>query len=198
MLLRRITELNTRANNFIGAAFMYRSYVAKTLENYSTYKYGIEDYDYWMKVNENFQLRHICSDKPIYSYRFHSGSLTAQDKQLKITANRYRLMRLDSFRRDYMFKPLEWVIEGAEEAGKIGLEVIAALKKANHRVIDLNTVSQLGVSLYEKIIYLQFGGRECMAQLPEGTFRVLWCQQPETVNAKEWDCFISKRKGFFA
>lgn len=191
MLLRRITELNTRANNFIGAAFMYRSYVAKTLENYSTYKYGIEDYDYWMKVNENFQLRHICSDKPIYSYRFHSGSLTAQDKQLKITANRYRLMRLDSFRRDYMFKPLEWVIEGAEEAGKIGLEVIAALKKANHRVIDLNTVSQLGVSLYEKIIYLQFGGRECMAQLPEGTFRVLWCQQPETVNAKEWDCFIS-------
>lgn len=191
MLLRRITELNTKANNFIGAAFMYRNYVAKALEDYSMYKYGIEDYDYWMRVNENFQLRHICSDKPIYSYRFHSGSLTAQDKQLKITANRYRLMRLDSFRRNYMLKSLAWVIEEAGERGETSLDVINALKKANHKVIDIDTAKQLGASLYERIIYIQFGGKECKIQLPPGTFRVLWCKKPETVNPEEWDCFIS-------
>lgn len=191
MLLRRVTELNTKANNFIGAAFMYRNYVAKALEDYSMYKYGIEDYDYWMRVNESFQLRHICSDKPIYSYRFHSGSLTAQDKQLKITANRYRLMRLDSFRRNYMSKSLAWVIEAIGEIDDTGIEVITALKRANHTVIDTDMAKQLGSSLYEKLIYLQFGGKECKTQLPAGTFRVLWCKKPETVNPEEWDCFIS-------
>lgn len=191
MLLRRVTELNTKANNFIGAAFMYRNYVAKALEDYSMYKYGIEDYDYWMRVNENFQLRHICSDKPIYSYRLHSGSLTAQDKQLKITANRYRLMRLDSFRRNYMSKSLAWVIDETGEKSKAGLKMIATLKSANHTVIDADIAKQLGNSLYEKIIYLQFGEKDCRIQLPPGTFRVLWCKKPEKVNLEEWDCFIS-------
>jgi glycosyltransferase involved in cell wall biosynthesis len=115
-------ELNVYPNNTIGAAFMYRAKVAKILGDYSSYKHTLEDYDYWMRVNSLFDLRHVSFDEPIYDYRWHDKSLTALDQELGITLNRYKLMALDDFRRDFYLTPLLWIIDGdsAEEVEMLG------------------------------------------------------------------------------
>lgn len=91
--------LNDVANNTIGAAFMYRASVAEFIGEYSAGRFGIEDYDYWMRMNELFCLRHTVFSEPLYLYRFHSKSLTSKDAELKITENRPELMEFDLLRR---------------------------------------------------------------------------------------------------
>ncbi|MDR1391897.1 MAG: glycosyltransferase [Clostridiales bacterium] len=105
-------QLNTQANNTIGAAFMYRAIVGKMIGDYSPYKYTLEDYDYWMKINSLFKIKHVSFFEPIYYYRMHQKSLTSQDKELGITKNRYKLMVLDDFRRDFFLSPILWYIKG--------------------------------------------------------------------------------------
>lgn len=92
-------RLNDVANNTIGAAFMYRACIAKFIGEYSPLLFGIEDYDYWMRMNEVFLIRHTRFTEPIYMYRFHKNSLTAKDEELKITENRPHLMKHDKIRR---------------------------------------------------------------------------------------------------
>ena len=98
--------LNTFANNTIGAAFMYRKSALYILEDYSRFKTNLEDYDYWMRMNSLLKIEHTDEDDPIYLYRIHSESLTAHDKELGITKNRYKLMVLDDFRRDFYMSSL--------------------------------------------------------------------------------------------
>ncbi|WP_036702670.1 hypothetical protein, partial [Paenibacillus sp. OSY-SE] len=66
--------------------------VTHLLGDYSSYKHTLEDYDYWMRVNSLFELKHVTFDEPIYDYRWHDKSLTASDQELGITSNRYKLM----------------------------------------------------------------------------------------------------------
>jgi len=105
------SELNTRPDNYLGAAFLYRSRVAGLIGDYSQYRYTIEDYDYWMRVNALMALRHADFNDPVYAYRFHSQSLTSHDRELAITERRDRLVVFDSFRRDFYLSPLLWVVE---------------------------------------------------------------------------------------
>ncbi|GKT10722.1 glycosyltransferase [Desulforhabdus sp. TSK] len=105
-------ELNTYPNNTICAAFMYRKSIAMVAGDYSQFRYTLEDYDYWMKINELFFLRHIESDDAIYDYRMHEKSLTARDTELGITAGRYKLMIHDDFRRDLFLGSMVWVMDG--------------------------------------------------------------------------------------
>ena len=104
-------ELNTYPNNTICAAFMYRKSIAMVVGEYSQFRYTLEDYDYWMKINELFPLRHIECDDAIYDYRMHEKSLTARDTELGITAGRYRLMIHDDFRRDLFLSGMAWVMD---------------------------------------------------------------------------------------
>lgn len=98
--------LNTVANNTIGAAFMYRSSADIVLGGYAPDMFLLEDYDYFMRMNSLFKIRHIKSGKPIYAYRFHDESLTSRDKELGITASRPQLMELDKRRRRLYKKDL--------------------------------------------------------------------------------------------
>lgn len=91
--------LNDEANNTIGAAFIYRASAAKYIGEYSDRRFGIEDYDYWMRMNEVFEIAHTSFDEPLYLYRFHDLSLTARDAELKITEDRPQLMKFDRERR---------------------------------------------------------------------------------------------------
>ena len=52
-------NLNTYANNTIGAAFLYRAGAAAVLNGYSEYKFMLEDYDYFMKMNSLFSIKLI-------------------------------------------------------------------------------------------------------------------------------------------
>ena len=109
VILPSITsELNTYPNNTIGAAFLYRASAAALVGGYSERRFGTEDYDFWMRMNELCEIRHSRAKKPLYLYRMHHRSLTARDKELGITQNRYKLMLFDDFRRDFLLSPILW------------------------------------------------------------------------------------------
>jgi len=112
------SELNTYANNSVGAAFMYRARTAWLLGDYSPLRFTAEDYDYWMRVNELLTLRHADFDGIIYEYRFHSRSLTAREEELGITSGREFLMVFDDFRRDLALAPQLWWVEGDGRAAE--------------------------------------------------------------------------------
>lgn len=109
MLPRSTARLNIEANNTIGAAFMYRASAAEFIGEYSESCFGIEDYDYWMRMNEVFDIIHTEFDEPFYLYRFHDMSLTSRDAELRITADRPQLMEFDALRRKMIRKALRKV-----------------------------------------------------------------------------------------
>lgn len=143
------SELNIIANNSVGSAFMYRNQVDFLLGGYSPRRFGTEDYDYWMRVNALFTLRHADFDDPVYEYRFHGTSLTARDEELGITRSREALMVFEEFRRDFYNSTLAWLVacddtltaqalakqirETAHMAGQIVLEDGAIDAQHTHR-----------------------------------------------------------------
>ncbi len=130
-----VGALNTYANNTIGAAFMYRKSALAVLGDYSRYKTNFEDYDYWMRMNSLLKIEHIDEKEPIYLYRIHDESLTAHDKELGITRNRYKLMVYDDFRRDFYMSVLVWVIETQDENNKAYRSFRDAVEKAGHMIM---------------------------------------------------------------
>jgi len=152
ILPKSALELNVYPNNTIGAAFMYRAKVTKLLGEYSSYKHTLEDYDYWMRVNSLFELKHVTFDEPIYDYRWHDKSLTALDQELGITSNRYKLMVLDDFRRDFYLTPLVWIIEGdVNEVEEFKNYVLAK----GHTVVGREEIDTIiGLNLATPICYL--------------------------------------------
>jgi GT2 family glycosyltransferase len=109
------SELNMWPNNYVGGAFLYRDRVDHLIGEYSTRRFGTEDYDYWMRVNGLLNLRHADFKQPVYDYRFHDDSLTSRDDELGITRNRVKLMTFEDFRRDFYLSPLYWKIEHSGE-----------------------------------------------------------------------------------
>ncbi len=150
--------LNTYANNTIGAAFMYRKSAADILESYSRYKTNLEDYDYWMRMNSLFRIEHIDEEKPIYLYRKHEDSLTAHDKELGITKNRYKLMVYDDFRRDFYQSNLVWVLSAEDENWEIYKDFKAAVENAGHPVLSLDEAELCRAGKeYSCFVYVYFG-----------------------------------------
>ncbi len=160
-------ELNTYANNTIGAAFMYRKKAAEILGCYSSYKHTLEDYDYWMRMNSLLEIRHTSFTKPVYSYRWHDGSLTAKDKELGITRNRYKLMVYDDFRRDFYLTPIIWYVQSDEENAQEAERFKEFAREAGHVILEKEDFSELffgnGVS---NLVYVNFGGVEVDVTLP--------------------------------
>lgn len=76
------------AEDVIGACFLYRSQVLKTVGEYDPDMILVEDYDYWLRISRNYQILHI--PQCLYHYRFHSGSLT-MTKEHEVAAQRHRL-----------------------------------------------------------------------------------------------------------
>jgi len=62
--------------NRIGAAFLYRAEVTRTLGGYDEGLFGVEDYDFWLRAARSF--RFVTLDEDLYLYRRHEGSLTDQ------------------------------------------------------------------------------------------------------------------------
>lgn len=195
LLQKNTMELNTYPNNYVGAAFMYRAVVANVAEDYSAFRHGIEDYDYWMKVNELFTLRHTSFDEPEYSYRLHAGALTAKDKQLKHTENGYKKILLDDFRRDYLLKQQMWIVETDDKQDENYLELIRNLKRQNQMLVTLEEAQRQTKNLYERFIYVKFARDEAsvgMCNASPDMYKVL--VMPETYQTggmEPWDCCIS-------
>jgi len=105
--LPHTTELlNLVHDNFIGASFMYRHSVKMFFEDYEP-TLGIEDYDYWMRINSMLNISHLGTDELLYRYRVHDKSLSAHAKELKIREKAMRLLGYDRERQGFYFKEFE-------------------------------------------------------------------------------------------
>lgn len=103
---RRDTEdLNRHEDNFVGACFLYRGRVGRLLGDYNP-ELGLEDYDYWMRVNRLFRLEHLGSDAVLYDYRVHDNTLSAKARELKVLERAKVLMGYERERARWFAAPL--------------------------------------------------------------------------------------------
>lgn len=106
-----VLRLNTYPENTVAAAFMYRRAVPDLLGGYDPQLYTVEDYDYWMRINDFCSLRHTDFEDVIYDYRFHDKSLTSKAKELRINEMRDKLMLMEDYRQDWIIRPMCWLLE---------------------------------------------------------------------------------------
>ena len=99
-LPRTTKHLNTVHDNFIGPSFLYRGWIGRVMGDYAP-QMGVEDYDYWMRINTFFPVRHLGSDEPLYRYRVHDNTISAQADDLSITDKGQRLMEYEKIRAAY-------------------------------------------------------------------------------------------------
>jgi glycosyltransferase involved in cell wall biosynthesis len=62
-----------KIENCVGACFMYSRKVYEAIGDYNADAELVEDYEYWIRVMQKFQLHHIA--RPLYYYRYHELSL---------------------------------------------------------------------------------------------------------------------------
>ncbi len=68
--------------NCVGACFLYKREVYEKIGNYKKELFLAEDYDYWLRIANNFKILPIHT--PLYYYRLHTQSLKGQNKTLQI------------------------------------------------------------------------------------------------------------------
>jgi glycosyltransferase involved in cell wall biosynthesis len=69
-------------DNFIGPLFMFRRAQSHLVGTFSDLV-GVEDYDYWLRLNTLGDVRHVYSEKPHYLYRIHANTLSNKSRALK-------------------------------------------------------------------------------------------------------------------
>jgi polysaccharide pyruvyl transferase CsaB len=76
-LPRDSQPLGYESDNFINACFLYRAEAARALDNwYADDLRGLEDYDFWLRLQRCGRLIHIGNDEPLYYYRVHQRSMS--------------------------------------------------------------------------------------------------------------------------
>ena len=89
--------LNVVKDNFIGASFMYRRNIRSLLGDYDP-QLGVEDYDYWMRINDLGKISHLGTDEILYDYRVHDNSLSGKAREFKILEKSLQLMEYEKER----------------------------------------------------------------------------------------------------
>ena len=191
------TDILHAGENFVGAAFMYRSRVAHLLGDYSNQRFTVEDYDYWLRCNTLLNVHHVDFSEPVYEYRFHSGSLTAHAKELRIAESREQLLVFDGFRQEFCLKPLLWICEGTVTTA--GSPLVRALQEQiaslGHTRITREQLSSLTLPRYFlPAVYVQLGShieslKPPPADLPPFVLTVLLLSDsavPDSVHPR-WD-----------
>lgn len=97
---RSTHDLNRYEDNFIGACFLYRGQVGRLLGDYNP-ELGLEDYDYWMRINRLFRIEHLGTDEVLYQYRVHDNTLSAKARELKIAERAKVLMEYERERAEW-------------------------------------------------------------------------------------------------
>jgi glycosyltransferase involved in cell wall biosynthesis len=109
--LPRSTEaLNVIQDNFIGPCFMYRGWIGRCLGDYDP-QLGVEDYDYWMRINAFFPIAHLGDDSLLYQYRVHDNTLSAKAHEHKILEKAQRLMAYERERAPFYATPTGYVAD---------------------------------------------------------------------------------------
>lgn len=106
-LPKSVETLNSIQDNFIGPCFMYRGFIGLCLGDYDT-QLGIEDYDYWMRVNSFFRIEHLGVDNCLYKYRVHDNTLSANANEHRIFEKVQRLMLYEKERAQFYRQPINY------------------------------------------------------------------------------------------
>lgn len=62
--------------NCVGACFMYRAECRDKLGDYDEKRFLVEDYEYWLRISQHYEVGHM--DRALYQYRYHRRSLTVR------------------------------------------------------------------------------------------------------------------------
>jgi glycosyltransferase involved in cell wall biosynthesis len=114
--------LNSVQDNFIGACFLYRGQVGQVIGEYDAQLLGVEDYDYWMRVNRLFTIQHLDSEELLYRYRVHDNSMTAQARELGIYERGKRLMAHEGERASSYQQPWQICVDPAVAAWLVSVD----------------------------------------------------------------------------
>jgi glycosyltransferase involved in cell wall biosynthesis len=69
--------LGYEPDNYINACFLYRREAARVLEgHYADDLRGMEDYDFWLRLQKCGKLLHVRNESPLYYYRVHTRSMS--------------------------------------------------------------------------------------------------------------------------
>ena len=95
------TDEKMYAFNCLGACFMYRKKVRDTIGDYDVSTYCAEDYDYWLRVLQNFGTI-MPIDRILYQYRRHENSLSeTKRKQVGDQLTKLRVRYIDTILNVY-------------------------------------------------------------------------------------------------
>jgi glycosyltransferase involved in cell wall biosynthesis len=97
---------------FIGGAFLYRRVAYLLLGGYSENRFTCEDYDFFLRMNSQFKIRHTMHLDPIYEYRLHGDSLSTQTDAYDIPRRTKELQVFDDGRWDLLSGPTAWHLQG--------------------------------------------------------------------------------------
>lgn len=97
-------------NDCVGACFLYRADVAKRVGDYRPEWFLVEDYEYWLRIAMESQIKHLPVN--LYEYRQHGESLT-ETKSRQISEQLYRLR----------MERMDFLLERIQEKYKEGLFV---------------------------------------------------------------------------
>lgn len=148
-LPRTTQHLNNIQDNFIGPCFMYRGWIGKLIGDYDP-QLGIEDYDYWMRINSFFKISHVEIDNLLYKYRVHDNTLSAQAVEHKILDKVQVLMNYESERSKFYNQAFNVISDSA--CTKL-LQVDVDGFEINHQIInDENILSLTDSNQYDLIL----------------------------------------------
>ena len=69
--------LGYEMDNYINACFLYRREAAQALEGrYADDLRGLEDYDFWLRLQKCGKIKHIRNETPLYHYRVHRRTMS--------------------------------------------------------------------------------------------------------------------------
>ncbi len=151
-------------HNRVGACFLYRREIAKTIGMYNPNSFLVEDYEYWLRIL--FKYKSIGNiNENLYLYRIHEKSLSENRKkdineQLLIIRKQYiaQIVASIKHRKDYLCE-LYYEFKKAkmlnQEIVKLFIKYVPELR------IDCETVSMqraiiYGAGLYGKQAYSRY------------------------------------------
>jgi glycosyltransferase involved in cell wall biosynthesis len=127
-------ELSFIQNNYIGGCFLYRTWAARAVGEYSTDCFGFEDYDFWLRMNALFRIAHLGRRETLYTYRLHSASLTARERELQVAERARYYLPLEEERRRFFAGSFDVTLAGSHPWFRI---LAHAYRRAGHNVMEI-------------------------------------------------------------
>jgi GT2 family glycosyltransferase/glycosyltransferase involved in cell wall biosynthesis len=148
-LHRNTRPLGYELDNYINACFLYKRDAAQALEGrYADDLRGMEDYDFWLRLQKCGEIVHLRNEAPLYHYRVHrrtmSHDLLSKERDLHLERGR-KLIEFEARRR--VFSEQRWSLMLDERL----------LPEKKRQISEL--ASRLPVDLHKRSIRPQAGSK---------------------------------------